>query len=118
MNFMADENIDRQIVEHLRREGHNVQYVAETDAGITDDEVLDMANREGVLLLTADKDFGELVFRQKQVNSGVILIRLAGFSPMRKAEIVVTSINKHTTELLHAFTVITRGTIRIRHEIV
>jgi predicted nuclease of predicted toxin-antitoxin system len=117
VNFLADENIDRQIVERLRKEGHNVQYVAETDAGIPDDKVLDMANREGVLLLTADKDFGELVFRQKQITSGVILIRLAGFSPMRKSEMVATSINKHTTELLQAFTVIARGTIRIRHEI-
>ena len=117
MNFLADENIDRQIVERLRLEGHNVQYIAETDTGITDDEVLDMANREEVLLLTADKDFGELVFRQKRITSGVLLIRLAGFSPMRKAEIVASSINKHTTELLHAFTVITMGAIRIRHEI-
>lgn len=63
MNFLADENIDRQIVERLRQESHKVQYVAETDAGITDYEVLDMANREEILLLTADKDFGELVFR-------------------------------------------------------
>jgi predicted nuclease of predicted toxin-antitoxin system len=117
VNFLADENIDRQIVERLRKEGHIVQYVAETDAGISDDEVLDLANREGVLLLTADKDFGELVFRQKQITSGVILVRLAGFTPMRKAEIIATSINKHTTEFLNAFTVITRGTIRIRHEI-
>jgi len=75
VNFMADENIDRQIVERLRQEGHNVQYVAETDAGITDDEVLDMANRDQVLLLTADKDFGELVFRQKRITSGAIRIR-------------------------------------------
>jgi hypothetical protein len=56
VNFLADENIDRQIVEHLRKEGHNVQYVAEKDAGIPDNEVLDMANREGVILLTADKN--------------------------------------------------------------
>jgi hypothetical protein len=40
VNFLADENIDRQIVERLRKEGHIVQYVAETDAGISDDEVL------------------------------------------------------------------------------
>lgn len=65
MNFLADENVDRQIVERLRYVGFNVRYIAETAAGISDDEVLDLANSEESLLLTADKDFGELVFRLK-----------------------------------------------------
>ncbi|MDP2844817.1 MAG: DUF5615 family PIN-like protein [Candidatus Methanoperedens sp.] len=117
MNFLADENVDRQIVERLRHEGYDVRYIAETDAGISDDEVLDLANREESLLLTADKDFGELVFRLRKITIGVVLIRLAGLTPARKAEIVVETINKHDTELLNAFSVVTIGAIRIRHEI-
>ncbi len=117
MNFLADENVDRQIVERLRLMGHNVQYVAETDAGISDDEVLDLANEKNALLLTADKDFGELVFRQRRITSGVVLIRLAGLSPTVKAEIVASTIKKHGTELKNSFSVVTPGAIRIRHEI-
>ncbi len=117
MKFLADENIDRQIVLHLRSKGHNVQYIAETDAGISDDDVLDKANVIGALLLTGDKDFGELVFRLRRITGGVVLIRLAGLLPGRKAEIVEAAINKHGSELLHAFCVITKGSIRIRHEI-
>ncbi len=117
MNFLADENVDRQIVERLRRMGHNVEYVAETDAGISDDEVLEIANKKTLLLLTSDKDFGELVFRQQRITSGVVLIRLAGLSPTRKAEIVVSAVEKHGTELEHSFSVITPGAVRIRHEI-
>ncbi len=117
MNFLADENVDRQIADRLRLMGHNVEYVAEKDAGISDDEVLEMANEKTALLLTADKDFGELVFRQRRVTSGVVLIRLAGLSPTRKAEIVVSAIMKHGTELMHSFSVITPGAVRIRHEI-
>ncbi|MCX9026071.1 MAG: DUF5615 family PIN-like protein [Candidatus Methanoperedens sp.] len=117
MNFLADENIDRHIVERLRHEGFDVRYIAETDAGISDDEVLDLANSEESLLLTADKDFGELVFRLKKITVGVVLIRLAGLTPERKAKIVVETINKHGTELLNAFSVVTIGAIRIRHEI-
>jgi predicted nuclease of predicted toxin-antitoxin system len=45
--------------------------VAEMDTGISDDVVLDLANQEGSLLLTADKDFGELVFRQHRLMTGV-----------------------------------------------
>ncbi len=117
MNFLADENIDKQIADYLRLMGHNVEYVAEKDAGISDDEVLKIANEKTALLLTADKDFGELVFRQRRVTSGVVLIRLAGLSPTRKAEIVVSAIKKHGAELKDSFSVITPSSIRIRHEI-
>jgi predicted nuclease of predicted toxin-antitoxin system len=117
VNFLVDENVDRQIADCLRLTGHNVEYVAEKDSGITDDEVLEMANENTALLLTADKDFGELVFRQRRVTSGVVLIRLAGLSSTRKAEIVVSAIKEHGTELRNSFSVITPGAVRIRHEI-
>ena len=46
MNFLADESIDRQIVDRLRQDGHAVRYVAEMEPGISDDKVLDLANQE------------------------------------------------------------------------
>ncbi|MGQ9627032.1 MAG: DUF5615 family PIN-like protein [Anaerolineae bacterium] len=88
MKFLADEGVDRQIVERLRENGLSVLYVAEIEPGISDDEVLNQANRETALLLTTDKDFGELVFRQGRVIQGVILIRLAGLSPTYKRNYV------------------------------
>ena len=116
MNFLADESIDRQIVVALRDEGYIVGYIAEMAPGISDDVVLETANREGVLLLTADKDFGELVFRLRRLSSGVILVRLSGLSPAKKAEIVVSIFKKHFNELMEAFSVITQMGIRIRHQ--
>lgn len=61
MNLVADENIDRQIVERLRFDGHDVWSIAEMDPGISDEEVLEVASRESAVLMTADRDFGELV---------------------------------------------------------
>ncbi|HEX9973169.1 MAG TPA: DUF5615 family PIN-like protein [bacterium] len=114
MNFVADESVDQQIVDRLRRDRHQVWSVAEMTPGISDNIVLDLANREDALLLTADKDFGELVFRQRLITSGVILIRLAGLSQIKKAEIVAFAINKHGDELQRLFTVISPGIIRFR----
>lgn len=114
MNLLADEGIDRQIVDALRANGFIVAYVAEMAPGISDDEVLAFANREGALLLTADKDFGELVFRLGRLSPGVVLIRLAGQAPIKKAEIVVSLVEKHRSELLESFSVITPVGIRIR----
>jgi predicted nuclease of predicted toxin-antitoxin system len=86
------------------------------DPGISDDTVLDLANRHEALLLTADKDFGELVFRQKRFTPGVLLVRLAGLSSAKKADLVALAIDEHQTELTHSFAVIEPGHIRIRRQ--
>jgi predicted nuclease of predicted toxin-antitoxin system len=114
VNLLADESLDREIVERLRRDGNAVRYVAEMDAGISDDAVIDLANRDNAILVTADKDFGELVFRQHRLTRGVILVRLAGLPGDRKAALVASLVATHQTRLTKAFTVITPGAVRIR----
>ena len=114
MNLLADESVDSPVVERLRQEGHQVVYVAELAPSITDEEVLQQANTRPALLVTADKDFGELVFRQGRVHSGVVLLRLAGLPPADKAETVVAALRDRADELLEAFSVISRGRVRIR----
>jgi predicted nuclease of predicted toxin-antitoxin system len=114
VNFLADEGIDRQIVARLRQEGHRVLYVAEMEPGLSDESVLDVANRERALLLTADKDFGEIVFRQRVYPHGIVLVRLAGLSPDRKAVVVASAIHQHAAELQHAFNGMAPGVCRIR----
>ena len=73
MKWVADENIDRQIVEALRADDHQVFYVLETAPTAADEDVLAMASDESALLLTADKDFGELVYRQGRASAGVVV---------------------------------------------
>jgi predicted nuclease of predicted toxin-antitoxin system len=114
VKLLADENIDRPIVERLRKDGHLVLHVAEMQPGIPDEQVMQKANQEKALLLTADRDFGELVFRQDRAMYGVILIRLAGLSPHRKVKIVSAALQKHGEALANSFTVIDRSSIRIR----
>ncbi|WP_310488631.1 DUF5615 family PIN-like protein [Chamaesiphon sp. VAR_69_metabat_338] len=114
MKFLADENMDVAIVERLRQDGHQVWYVAEMEPGIPDDEVLALANREGAILITADKDFGELVFRLRYLATGIILIRLAGLSISAKCDIISITIQEHESELFSAFAVLAPTSIRIR----
>ena len=114
MNLVADEGVDRAVVERLRHDGHEVVYVAELSPSVTDEEVLRQANARRAILLTADKDFGELVFRQGLVHSGVVLIRLAGLANATKAEIVAEVCRDRTAELVGAFSVVSPGQVRIR----
>jgi predicted nuclease of predicted toxin-antitoxin system len=117
VNFLADESVDRPIVERLRRMGHATRAVAEMTPGIADHFVLRLANADGAMLLTADRDFGELVFRQHQVAEGVILIRLAGLTATRKAEVVAQAVTEHGAIMHGCFTVIEPGRVRIRRPI-
>jgi len=103
VNFVADESVDQQIVQRLREEGQAVWYFVETGPGASNEDVLELAKRKEAILLTADKDFGEMVFRQRQVTEGVIFIRLAGQSQKRKTEIVSSAVKRHGEELQYFF---------------
>ena len=59
---------------------------------------------------------GELVFRQGQATSGVVLVRLAGFSNEAKARSVVAALQKHSVAMLGSFVVISPGRVRIRRK--
>ena len=114
MKFVADEGVEARIVERLRFEGHDVDYIAEFAPGITDDEVLELSNTGRRVLVTVDKDFGELVFRLRRAASGVLLVRLTGLSSDDKAELVAGAVRDHGSQMSGAFTVISPGVIRIR----
>ena len=117
MNLLADESVEWSVVESLRRDSHQVLYVAELAPSIVDEEVLGEANARGSVLVTADKDFGELVFRQRLVHSGVVLLRLAGLANATKAEIVAEVCRTRAAELVGSFTVISPGQVRIRRRL-
>lgn len=79
--------MNKLIVDELRDEGYNVLYIAEFAPSVDDETVLYEANQNRALLLTEDKDFGELVYRQGRVHMGVVLIRLAGLSHKQKRKV-------------------------------
>lgn len=114
MNFVVDESVDRHIVDQLRKDGHSIYYIAEMDSSISDDEVLKTACRESCPLITADKDFGELIFHKHLNSNGIVLIRLSGLSAVRKARIVSSAISNHGSRIPGNFSVITPAVIRIR----
>jgi predicted nuclease of predicted toxin-antitoxin system len=114
MNLLADESVDEQIVQRLRRDGIDVSYVAEMEPGISDELVLNRSNETNALLLTTDKDFGELVFRDNRTTRGVVLVRLAGLSAEKKAAIVAGAFADHASDFLDCFAVISANRVRIR----
>ena len=114
MKLVADECVERPTVAALRDAGHSVLFIAETSPGVDDVDVLEIARREQVLLLTADKDFGELVFRNREPHFGVLLIRAPESDPDENAANTLAAIERHGPELLNHFSVLVGRTLRIR----
>lgn len=114
MNLVADENIDRGIVDRLRRDGHIVAWIAEVSPSVSDEDVLQQATAAASLLVTEDKDFGELVYRRGLAHAGVLLIRLEGLDNTAKAEVVSNAVRDNAADLPGAFTVVSANLVRLR----
>lgn len=114
MKLFADENIARAIVIRLRDQGHDVLYASEVQPGTSDHDWVRRAETESRIILTADKDFGDLLFRDRLTSHGVVLLRL-GEIPLKdrlaRLEQAWTSIEAHSAG---KFIVITPSKIRVR----
>jgi predicted nuclease of predicted toxin-antitoxin system len=114
VNFLADECCDTGVVASLRAGGHDVVYVLERQAGASDEEVLQNAFVEGRILLTEDKDFGELIYRLKKPACGIILIRIDVQERYEKWPRLEALIAKHGDRLPGHFVVMELSKYRFR----
>jgi len=84
VKFLADVNVEKEIIDLIREMGYNILWIAESNPTMRDNEVLDLANKEKRILITNDKDFGELVFWQKKLTVSIILFRVKGQNTQKK----------------------------------
>ena len=114
MKFLADECCDAGLVVSLRADGHDVTYVTEQNVGSSDDEVLLRAYNEGRILLTEDKDFGELAYRLRKPSAGIVLIRIDVKDKNLKWPRLKSLIEKYEERLPGHFVVIQTNKYRFR----
>ena len=113
MNFVADESCARPVIQALREAGHDVVAIAEIAKGATDDQVLERALKEKCVLITEDRDFGELVYARGRPSAGVILVRFPSRARRAKSATVIQAVSKLGSRLGDAFTVVEPGRLRI-----
>jgi predicted nuclease of predicted toxin-antitoxin system len=114
MKIVADENVDRLVIERLRSNGHEVLSIAREFASSPDTEVLSISNNQRALLITEDKDFGELVFHKRRSHFGVLLVRLEGMSRSERVRMVCDIVVHRGKELANSFSVLTPSSLRTR----
>jgi len=113
MRILANENIAGAVVEALRSEGHDVVWMRARSPGESDRSVLELAQREERILITFDKDFGELAFHAHlPASCGFILFRISTPSPEDTMRAILASL-KAQTDWTGYFSVVEQDRIRM-----
>ncbi len=114
LSFVADEIFDFAVVKQLRDKGYSVLAIAESFFSIPDPQVLQIVTDRKAILLTEDKDFGELVHRLRMPHCGILLVRLLKISSAEKSQRICEVIEKLGNELRNSFSVLSNDQLRIR----
>jgi len=114
MRLLANENFHGKAVELLRSHGHDVLWIRTHSPGMKDRDVMELAAGEDRILITFDKDFGELAFRSAQsAVPGIILLRLSAPGPDEMADKIFSALQSQK-DWKRLFSVIEDSRIRTR----
>ena len=99
----------------LRATGLDIASIAEIVPGASDSEVLEIARNENRILVTFDRDFGELIYRKAEpAPPGIVFLRFIPHSPEEAASVVRDLLGRKEIKLVDRFTVVTRDEVRQR----
>lgn len=98
MRVLIDSCVAGSVPAALAAAGHEVECVADWPADPGDTTILARARNAGQIILTLDKDFGELVVVRRQAHSGIV--RLVGFATAQQAPASVAVLKRYASELI------------------
>jgi predicted nuclease of predicted toxin-antitoxin system len=114
VKFIVDESTGTTVARYLRDAGHDVVIVVESMPQASDRDILLKAASENRIVITNNKDFGDLVFRSRERNFGVLLLRLKEDVAANRVRVVQMVLEDHAARLAGSFTVASEDNVRIR----
>jgi predicted nuclease of predicted toxin-antitoxin system len=113
MQFLVDECVGSSVATFLKNQNHNVFSVFDQWRGATDDDILEKCLIEKYILITSDKDFGEMIYNQQKPHHGIILIRCEPNKFSKKIEVLEKLLRNYFDKLENNFVVVTNNKVRI-----
>ena len=107
MRFLVDECTGPAVAKWLKNLQHEVFSVYDEARGLDDESIIKKANLEKYILITNDKDFGELVFRMRKPHKGIILLRLEDERPENKIAVLKRVLEYYSDSLTNNFIIAT-----------
>ena len=112
--LLFDVGVSKRAEIHFRNVGFDILAVRDLNASMKDIDILDLAVKEGRLVITMDKDFGELVFNSKKNHSGILLLRMEGADWKQKIDVLSEIFEKYSIDIQGKFSVYQDKKLRIR----
>ena len=113
VKFLVDECVGPTVAKWLKQNNYNVISIYDDSPGIDDYSVLKKAIQENRILVTSDKDFGEMIFKNKMKHCGIILLRLVNEKPSNKINVLESLLKNYAQDLFGNFVVVTEKIVRL-----
>ena len=114
LKLLVDESCGKKLFLFLGEKGFDVKYAGDIMQRAEDIDILEFAEKENRILITNDKDFGELIFRLGRPSSGILFLRLKLNSPNNRQRYVSFVLDNLADRLPHNFVVVKESGVRIR----
>ena len=114
IRFLADESCDFAVVRSLRAASYDIEAIVEIASGESDANIIEMAVKKNRILITEDRDFGELVYAHQKQHGGIILVRYPSTARKGMAEAILDLVRQKSGTLVDCFVVVSPLKIRIR----
>ncbi len=114
MKFLVDMGVGKIAETQLLRDGYDVASVRDLDPRMKDSDILQLAVNEQRIVITMDKDFGELVYREGLSHVGILLFRMEDATGHEKAAVLHTLLAQYADKIQGHFCVYQNGRLRIR----
>jgi len=117
IRFIVDMGVSKKVEDWLSKNHYDIKAIRDIDPRMRDIDVLRLAITEKRMVITMDKDFGELVFNSGLNHSGVLLLRLEDANSDKKVKTIQEILEKYEDKLQNNFCVYQNEKLRIRKNI-
>ena len=114
LKFLVDVGVGKGIEDYLHAEGYDIKAVRDIDPCMEDENIIRTAFLENRMVITMDKDYGELVYHSLMKHSGVLLLRLEDATGSKKLKVLKFIIENYSDRIKNCFCVFQNDKFRIR----
>lgn len=114
LKFLVDVGVGKNVEAWLRSQGFDAIALRDVDPRMSDQDAQELASKQGRIVITMDKDFGELVYRLQQKHVGILLLRMDDAQKEEKLAAIKTILSQFGDQINNSFTTYRNGKLRIR----
>ncbi len=114
LKFLIDVGVGEKVEKWLSTQGYDTKSIRDLDPRMPDEEILKLATQEKRMVITMDKDFGELVYNANQPHSGVLILRIEDYNSTQKVYVIRKILQQYQTDIKGKFCVFKDDKLRIR----